>query len=187
MDDTYTNEPEVILVDENDRPVGTEKRLKAHEGEGQLHRAFSIFIFNAKGELLLQRRSAKKPLFAGLWTNTCCSHPLPGEKTIAAARRRLQEECGFTTELQEVFAFPYVARDTQSGLIEREFDHIFVGEFHGIPIPNPNEIDAMVWISLEELTRNVLTAPEEYTPWFRIALRRVDFCEQIARLVTPAM
>lgn len=187
MKDAYTREPEVILVDEQDRPVGTENRLRAHEGEGRLHRAFSIFIFNAKGELLLQRRAATKPLFAGLWTNTCCSHPLPGEETAAAARRRLQEEFGFTTDLEEVSAFAYAARDDRSGLTEREYDHVFVGAMRGTPSANPEEIDAWKWMSLEDLTQDILTSPESYTPWFRIALARNTFDAYAAEMKRMAV
>lgn len=172
MNEEHETEPEVILVDASDRPIGTAARLEAHQGEGRLHRAFSIFIFNVRGDLLLQRRSANKPLFARLWTNACCSRPRWGEDTAAAAHRRLREEFGFSTELREVFAFEYVAFDAESGLTEREFDHVFVGEFSGAPDPDSFEIADWKWVSPEDLTRDVEVCPEEFSPWFRVALEK---------------
>ena len=120
---------QVILVDVNDRQIGIMEKMKAHQ-QGSLHRAFSVFIFNKKGEMLLQQRALNKYHSGGLWTNACCSHPLPGEETIAAAKRRLQEELGFEIPVEKVFDFVYKA-DFDNGLTEHEFDHVYVGEFEG--------------------------------------------------------
>src|SRR4051794_23646258 len=132
---------ELILVDEHDNPVGYSAKLAAHENGGRLHRAFSIFIFNSRGEMLLQRRAAGKYHFGGLWTNACCSHPRRGESTVDAAHKRLREELGLDTDLREIFSFTYRATDSVSGLTEHEFDHVFVGRFDGTPLPNAGEID----------------------------------------------
>ncbi len=134
----------VVLVDENDKPVGTEEKLKAHQ-DGKLHRAFSVFIFNSQKQLLLQRRALSKYHSAGLWTNTCCSHPRPEESVLASAHRRLQEEMGFDCELKEIFNFKYKA-DFDNGLVEHEFDHVIIGYHDQNPISNPNEVDSYKWI-----------------------------------------
>ena len=164
---------EIILVDENDNPIGFETKLKAHENGGKLHRAFSIFVFDAAGRMLLQRRAKKKYHFGGLWTNACCGHPRKGEKLEDAARVRLQEEFGFDTGVEEIFDFLYRASDAKSGLTEYEFDHVFCGEFNGEPRPNPDEIDDWKWVGLAELLVDLKNDPHQYTPWFKIALPRV--------------
>ena len=164
---------EIILVDEKDNVIGHEEKLKAHLYGGKLHRAFSIFIFNSKKEMLLQFRSIKKYHFGGLWTNTCCSHPRKDEELEKAAHRRLKEEFGFDTELKEIFSFTYKHRDEKTGLTEHEFDHVFIGTYDGEPNPNPNEIDDYKWISLDKLEKDVSENPEKYTPWFKIALDKV--------------
>lgn len=164
---------ELILVDEQDRPVGFETKLRAHQEGGRLHRAFSIFIFNAAGEMLLQRRASGKYHFGGMWTNACCSHPRRGQTTSDAAHLRLREEFGFDADLRELFTFVYRAPDPTSGLTEHEFDHVFVGRFDGTPNPNPQEIDGWRWVSPDDLAHDVREHPERYTPWFKIALDRV--------------
>ena len=164
---------EIILVDENDNQIGFETKLKAHEGGGKLHRAFSIFVFNAAGEMLLQRRARKKYHFGGLWTNACCGHPKRGEELQYAAPTRLQQEFGFCTELEEIFSFLYRAPDPESGLTEHEFDHAFYGEFDGEPRPNPDEIEDWKWIDIDRLLVGLENNPYDYTPWFRIAIHQV--------------
>lgn len=161
----------VILVDRLDREIGTEEKLKAHR-EGKLHRAFSVFIFNGKRELLLQKRSGTKYHSAGLWTNTCCSHPRPGESHHCAARRRLNEEMGFDCELTELFSFIYQA-DLDNNLVEHELDHVFVGRYDGQLMPNPNEVDDWKWMDIEKLKQDVEENPEHYTYWFKLVLDRV--------------
>lgn len=164
---------EIILVDESDREIGFAEKLAAHQNGGQLHRAFSIFIVDARGQMLLQRRAAAKYHFGGLWTNACCSHPRRGESLEEAVHRRLREELGFDTALRELFAFTYTATDEGSGLTEREFDHVFVGRFDGEPRHDPAEVDELAWMPLDALTRDVAERPERYTPWFKEALDRV--------------
>jgi isopentenyl-diphosphate delta-isomerase len=164
---------EIILVDKNDKPVGFEEKIKAHENGGKLHRAFSIFIFNSKGDMLLQLRSVKKHHFGGLLTNACCSHPRKGEELKDAVHRKLKQEFGFDADLAEKFSFVYKATDEKSGLTEHEFDHVFVGKFDGKPNPNPEEIDDFNWISMANLKKDVAANPEKYTPWFSIALKKL--------------
>ena len=163
----------LILVDERDNPVGFETKLAAHRGGGKLHRAFSVFIFNGRGLMLLQRRAAGKYHFGGLWTNACCSHPRRGESTADAARARLRLEFGFDTPLQELFSFVYRAEDPASGLTEHEFDHVFRGTFDGTPRPNPDEIAEWKWVGPEELLADVKARPGDYTPWFKEVVERV--------------
>lgn len=157
----------LILVDENDNPIGEMEKLKAHQ-KGLLHRAFSVFAFNEKGELLLQRRAPHKYHSAGLWTNTCCSHPAPGEDTEAAAHRRLQEEMGFDCPLTHKGHLLYRV-EFDNGLTEHEFDHIFVGRFDGEPHLNPDEADAFRWLSADALRADIAAYPEAYTYWFKLA------------------
>lgn len=162
---------QVILVDINDRPTGSEEKLKAHE-LALLHRAFSVFIFNSKGELMLQRRALHKYHSPGLWTNTCCSHPRPGEETMQAAHRRLKEEMGFDCPLEWKFSFIYQA-PFDNGLTEHEFDHVFFGSFKQDPIINPDEVAEWKWVSMEWLLQDVRTNPQDYTIWFKIALEQI--------------
>ena len=161
----------VILVDRMDREVGTEEKLKVHR-EGKLHRAFSIFIFNTAGELLLQKRSETKYHSGGLWTNTCCSHPRPSESNDWAARRRLNEEMGFDCELTELFSFIYQTK-LENNLFEHELDHVFIGHYDGQPIPNPDEVDEWKWLDIDSLKRDVREHPDHYTYWFKLILNRV--------------
>ncbi len=164
---------ELILVDARDNPIGFETKLRAHENGGRLHRAFSIFVFDGSGRMLLQCRAKKKYHFGGLWTNACCGHPKRGEELRDAAQARLREEFGFHTETREVFSFVYRASDAQSGLTEYEFDHVFCGEFNGEPRPNPDEIDDWEWVDLGELLADLESNPHVYTPWFKIATHRL--------------
>jgi isopentenyl-diphosphate Delta-isomerase len=163
---------ELILVDEHDIAIGYAPKLAAHQNGGRLHRAFSIFIFNSSGEMLLQRRAAGKYHFGGLWTNACCSHPRRGQETLDAAHARLRHEFGFDTDLRELFSFVYNATDPTSGLTEHEFDHVFVGRFDGAPQPNPDEIGQWKWIQPEALLADVKSHPQAYTPWFKLIVER---------------
>jgi isopentenyl-diphosphate delta-isomerase len=174
---------EVILVDEADREIGSAGKLEAHRNGGRLHRAFSIVLFNRRGETLLQRRSKRKYHFGGLWTNTCCGHPRPGEVLAEAARRRLREELGVITDLCEAFSFLYRASDSRSGLSEQEVDHVFVGRLDAEPRPDPDEIDDLRWIEHAELERDVAAHPERYTPWFAQIVARLP--ELRAILTSP--
>ena len=159
---------QVILVDEHDRELGASEKLAAHAA-GRLHRAFSIFIFNSEGRLLLQRRAKTKYHSGGLWSNTCCGHPRPDESTRAAARRRLSEEMNFDCELSAAFEFIYRA-ELANELVEHEYDHVFVGEFDGSFIPEESEVEDWKWTTSDELRRDVRERPEEYTYWLRAAL-----------------
>ncbi|MFY8020293.1 MAG: isopentenyl-diphosphate Delta-isomerase [Bacteroidia bacterium] len=159
---------EVILVDENDNEIGLMEKMEAHE-KALLHRAFSVFVFNKKGELLLQQRALHKYHSGGLWTNTCCSHPRKGEEVINSAHRRLMEEMGFDCELELKHKFIYKAPFT-NGLTEHELDYIFTGEFENVPHPNPDEVASYRWIELEQLQKEIELHPENFTVWFRIIL-----------------
>lgn len=163
--------PPVILVNELDEPIGTMEKLEAHQ-KGLLHRAFSVFITNAKGELLLQQRALNKYHSGGLWTNTCCSHPLPDEDVIAASHRRLVEEMGFDCELTEVFSFTYRA-EFDNGLTEYEFDHVLIGQYDGEIQPDNAEVMNHKFASPNEIRFLLLTAPETFTHWFHIAFPKI--------------
>lgn len=158
---------EVILVNEQDEPIGVMEKMAAHE-QARLHRAFSVFIFNTKGEMLLQKRSLGKYHSPGLWTNACCSHPNPGELTADAAIRRLQEELGFTTSLQKAFHFTYKA-PFDNGLTEFEFDHVFTGTYEGSIHVNPEEVSDYKFVDINELEEDILQNQAAYTAWFLIA------------------
>jgi isopentenyl-diphosphate Delta-isomerase len=158
---------QVILVDETDQPLGTMEKMEAHR-RAVLHRAFSVFIFNSRGEMLLQQRAQEKYHSAGLWTNACCSHPRPGEDTRAAALRRLREELGFTTDLFKLFEFTYrTAYD--NGLTEFEFDHVFVGTYDQEISPNQTEVSDYRYRSMPEIEAELNSAPETYSSWFQLA------------------
>lgn len=164
--------PEVILVNEQDEPCGVCEKMEAHE-RGLLHRAFSVFIFNEAGEMLLQQRALSKYHSGGLWTNACCSHPLPGEDTEAAAMRRLREELGFSLPLRKIFDFVYQAA-FDNGLTEHEFDHVFAARYSGPMDPDPAEVMAVAYRPMDELRLSLQQEPERYTAWFRIAFPGVD-------------
>jgi isopentenyl-diphosphate delta-isomerase len=158
----------VVLVDESDNEIGTMEKMEAHE-KGVLHRAFSVFTFNSKGELLLQRRAFSKYHSGGLWSNTCCSHPREGEAPKDAAHRRLQEEMGFVCELSKAFDFIYKS-ELDQGLTEHEFDHVFIGKFDGVPDINQQEVHEYKHITLEDLVEEISKNPQDYTEWFKICL-----------------
>ncbi len=158
----------LILVDEYDNQIGTMEKMQAHR-EGKLHRAFSVFVFNNKGQLLLQRRALHKYHSGGLWTNTCCSHQRPGETTLAAAHRRLQEEVGFDCPLAEKFTFVYQA-SFSNGLTEYEFDHVLFGATETEGHPNPQEVSELRWIDIASLEKELSAHPELYTFWLKTCL-----------------
>jgi isopentenyl-diphosphate delta-isomerase len=159
----------VVLVDSDNNELGLMEKQEAHQ-KALLHRAFSVFIFNKKGELMLQQRALNKYHSGGLWTNTCCSHPRSGETTLAAAHRRLKEEMGFDCELTERFSFIYKT-PFDNGLSEHELDFVFTGVFDGIPQLNTSEVASYRWISLETLIQELHEHPEHFTSWFRIILK----------------
>ena len=161
----------VILVDEEDRPRGLAEKMDAHLC-GELHRAFSIFIFNDLGELLLQQRALDKYHSGGLWTNTCCSHPVEEMKLEDFARLRLKEEMGFDAPLEKLFDFLYRA-DMENGLIEHEFDHVLTGSYNGTVSPDPREVLDHKFLSLDEISDSLDKFPQLYTAWFRMVFPRV--------------
>jgi isopentenyl-diphosphate delta-isomerase len=161
----------IILVDENDREIGVDEKLKVHK-EGKLHRAFSIFIFNSKGQMLLQKRARDKYHSAGLWSNACCSHPRAGESLEQAVHRRLKEEMGFDCGLEKVFHFTYKA-EVGNGLIEHEVDHVFIGIYDGEVYPNPEEAEEFKWVDIDTLRKELKENPDKFTPWFRICVDKV--------------
>ncbi len=163
---------QVILVNERDEPTGAMEKIEAHE-KGLLHRAFSVFIFNEQGEMLLQQRAPGKYHSPNLWTNACCSHPAPGEEVSAAAHRRLKEEMGFDTELEKAFAFTYRA-EFENGLTEHEFDHVFVGRYNGPVNPDPLEVSRYRYLNLRELRKELQEQPGLFTEWFKIAYPRLE-------------
>lgn len=160
------DEEQVILVDADDHEIGVMGKMQAHV-EGLLHRAFSVIIFNSKGEMLLQKRSLLKYHSAGLWTNACCSHPRKGEETLAAANRRLMEEMGIACALKPLFSFTYKAQ-FNNGLIEHEYDHVFVGVTDDKPILNALEVASYEFVTKEQLLLGIQDNPNAYTPWFKI-------------------
>ena len=159
----------VILVDEQDKEMGLMPKLQAHE-LGALHRAFSVFIFNSRGEMLLQQRAEGKYHSAGLWSNACCSHPRPGEDIKDAVARRLQEEMGMSCPVTEVFSFVYKAY-LGNGLTEYEYDHVFTGVCDDAPVPDKQEVQAWKYLAEEDLLLKVKATPDRYTAWFKLCLR----------------
>jgi len=158
----------VILVDKNDKEIGREDKIKAHR-EGKLHRAFSIFLFNKRGELLIQKRAKSKYHSPGLWSNTCCSHPRPDRELEDEVKRRLKEEMGIVEyDLKEVFSFTYNLK--VGDLIEHEFDHVFWGKYEGNPKPDPAEVESWKWVNLLELKKDIKENPGKYTAWFKLIL-----------------
>jgi len=166
----------IILVNQYNKEIGPEEKIKAHE-KGLLHRAFSIFIFNSKGELLLQQRSRGKYHSGGLWSNTVCSHPRVGEDYNQAIHRRMKEEMGFDCELKKVSAFIYRA-DLENGLVENEHDTIFIGEYNDKIEPNPEEVMDYKWISLSVLREDINSNPKKYSSWLKIALNKINFSKE---------
>ncbi len=160
----------VILVDQHDVVVGEAAKLEAHRA-GALHRAFSVFVLDRAGSVLLQRRAESKYHSGGLWSNTCCGHPRPGEDTKAAAVRRLEEEMGFRCPLTPAGTFVYRAQLGE--LVEHEYDHVFVGRFDGSPEPDPTEVAEWRWVTVDELEAGLVAHPEHYTVWLPRALKLV--------------
>ena len=165
-------EVKVILVDENDVETGLISKTEAHE-KGLLHRAVSVFIINSEGEWLLQRRAPEKYHSAGLWTNTCCSHPLPGESTENAAKRRLWEEMGMECDLILLFNFSY-REILENGLIEHELDYVFLGVSDQMPVLNISEVSEYKYLNYRDLDNDIKTNPENYTIWFRKIVKQVN-------------
>ena len=162
-------EENVILVDVLDNQLGLMPKMQAHE-KAVLHRAFSVFIFNDEGELMLQQRAAHKYHSPLLWTNTCCSHQRDGESNIEAGKRRLIEEMGFKTNLKEIFSFVYKAQ-FDNGLTEHELDHVMIGNFNGVPKINPDEVASYKWMTLEAVKKDIELQPNIYTAWFKIIFK----------------
>ncbi|HEU4469671.1 MAG TPA: isopentenyl-diphosphate Delta-isomerase [Flavisolibacter sp.] len=165
-------EQQVILVNERDEAIGTMEKMEAHR-KGMLHRAFSVFIFDGDGRMLLQQRAGSKYHGAFLWTNACCSHPFPGEAVEKAAGRRLAEELGFQTPVQEIFSFTYRA-EVENGLVEHEFDHVFAGQYEGEIRPEPAEVADCAYESMDDIRKRLEAEPARFTSWFRIAFPRIE-------------
>ena len=163
-------EEHVILVNRLDEQIGTMPKMEAHE-KAKLHRAFSVFVVNAEGEIMLQQRAATKYHSPLLWTNTCCSHQGEGETNIEAGKRRLLEEMGFVTELKEVFSFIYKA-SLENGLTEHEFDHVMIGSFNEDPTINIDEVSEWKWMKPSDIKKDILKNPNEYTVWFKIIFEK---------------
>lgn len=163
-------EEKVILVDREDNPIGTMPKMEAHQ-KAVLHRAFSVFILNTKGELMLQQRAQHKYHSPLLWTNTCCSHQREGESNVEAGGRRLLEEMGFHVPLEELFSFIYKA-PFENGLTEHELDHVMVGYYEETPEINPEEVAYWKWMSLPAIEEDLANRPETYTVWFKIIFER---------------
>jgi isopentenyl-diphosphate Delta-isomerase len=168
---SFQDEP-LVLVDEHDQETGFLDKAAAHRGQGTLHRAFSLFIFNRDGELLLQQRAPGKQLWPGFWSNTCCSHPRRGESMEKAIHRRLHEELGMQCELRFVFKFQYQAQFDSDGA-EHELCWVYVGHCDDAPVVNANEIAALRHVAPEELDRELVAHPDRFTPWFKIEWERL--------------
>ena len=162
----------VILVNEHDEETGVMEKMAAHE-KALLHRAFSVFIFNEEGQMLLQQRAARKYHSPSLWTNACCSHPKPQESTEGAAKRRLNEELGFETELEKIFEFTYKAA-LDNGLTEHEYDHVFIGTYDGDIHPDEDEVKDFCFVGMAEIRSSIQSHPQKYTEWFKIAFPKVE-------------
>jgi isopentenyl-diphosphate Delta-isomerase len=163
---------QVILVTPEDEAIGTMEKMEAHR-KGLLHRAFSVFLFDADGRMLLQQRAAGKYHGAHLWTNACCSHPLPGEEVADAVKRRLMQELGLKADVQPVFSFVYRA-DVENDLIEHEYDHVFAGEYGGDFQLNPMEVEAIRYEEISDIRNEVQEDPSRFTTWFRLAFPRIE-------------
>jgi isopentenyl-diphosphate delta-isomerase len=163
---------QVILVNSTDEEIGVMEKMEAHQ-KGLLHRAFSVFIFNSKGEMLLQQRAINKYHSGGLWTNACCSHPQPGEDTQTAAVRRLEEEMGFETGIEKIFDFVYKT-EFDNGLTEHEFDHVFAGHYEGPVVFNKEEVKDVCYKNLEDIRHSLETHPQKYTAWFHLAFPTIE-------------
>ena len=163
---------QLIIVDKDDREIGYKEKDECHLIPVELHRAFSIFIFNSKGELLIQKRARSKKTWPGYWTNACCSHPRKGETLKKATERRLKEELGFVCPLKRLFSFHYKA-DYDSLYGEHEIDHVFVGIYDGKVVPNSEEVEMYTFIKIDALLEDIRNSPHQFTPWFKQALPEV--------------
>jgi len=168
----------VTLVDHDDNPIGTMEKLEAHR-KGLLHRAFSILLFNSKGEMLLQKRALSKYHSGGLWTNTCCSHPLPDEDMHAAANRKLKQELGIDSQPEFAYKFIYKA-NLDNGLVEHECDHVFIGTFDGTPNINPEEVEDWKYSNMHALKIDITKHPHLYTSWFKLIIEHPQLNAVIA-------
>lgn len=177
MSNTNEYEEEVILVDKHDVEQGTMEKMEAHKNGGTLHRAFSVFVFNTKGELLLQRRALHKYHSGGLWTNTCCSHPRPGETVREAGHRRLVEEMGMQCKLVELFSFEYKA-ELDGGMTEWELDHVLLGLSNKEPSINEEEVAEFKYMPLDDIDEDLNKNPQNYTEWFKICFERVKLAKR---------
>ncbi len=162
---------QVILVDELDKELGTMEKMEAHR-KGVLHRAFSVCIFNDKGEMLIQKRASEKYHSPGLWTNTCCSHPRKGEDLFQAASRRLEEEMGIKTKIEKAFSFIYKTQ-LDRGMIEHELDHVLIGKYNAKPNINLAEVEDWKYMNLNDIQENIMTEPELWTEWFKIIMPKI--------------
>ena len=162
----------VIIVDKKDKELGVMEKMEAHR-QGFLHRAFSIYLINSRNEILLQRRAIKKYHSGGLWTNTCCSHPRPGEDMNAAANRRLMEEMNINCQLKKAFSFIY-KKELDNYLIEHEFDHVYIGKFDGEPFPNMQEVIEWKFLEVDKIKTDIQQYPDNYTEWFKISFGKVN-------------
>lgn len=165
------NEEMILLVDQDDKEIGYGEKAEVHK-KGIFHRAFSIFIFNSRGELLLQKREKNKYHSPGLWTNTCCSHQRMGEELNEATHRRLKEEMGFDSDLEEIFKFSYNIAFNED-LHENEYDHVFIGRYNGKVDINPKEVEEFKWVELGALKKDVKEFPNKYTYWFKLSIDKV--------------
>jgi len=164
-------EENVILVNESDEPIGVMPKMEAHQ-KALLHRAFSVFIFNSEGKLMLQQRALHKYHSPGLWTNTCCSHQRLGESNLEAGNRRLFEEMGMKVDLEELFSFIYKA-PFDNGLTEHELDHVMIGYSEQSPVINKEEVEDWKWMGMDDIKTDINIQPEAYTAWFKIIFDRV--------------
>lgn len=162
---------QLILVNEQDEPIGQMEKMEVHQ-KGLLHRAFSVFIFNEKGEMLLQQRAARKYHSPKLWSNACCSHPVVGEEISAAAVKRLREEMGFVTTIEEKFHFIYKTA-FDNGLTEYELDHVFTGVYDGDIVPDPEEVSDYCYMTMSAIEESLLSHPSKYSSWFAIAFPKI--------------
>lgn len=164
---------QVVLVNDHDEETGVMEKMEAHR-TGSLHRAFSVLLFNSRGEMLLQKRAQTKYHSSGLWTNTCCSHPRPGESLEEAARRKLRQEMGIEANPRFAFKFQYKA-PLDNQLIEHEIDHVFIGQFDGEPVLNEHEAEDWKFVDLHSLKQQIHSDPQQFTPWFRLILDHPHF------------
>lgn len=160
----------VVLVDKEDNPIGKEEKLRAHL-KGSLHRAFSLFVFNSREQLLIQKRSDLKYHTPGLWSNSCCSHPRPGETSFSAAKRRISEEMGFSCNIRSLFSC-YYYMELNNKLIEHEKNQILIGNYDGEPNPDPQEVSDWKWLTLDNLTEEIKVSPGQFTPWFLLIMKQ---------------